>query len=83
MSLNWDVHGHSLTSFQRREPSLLNVWQLVWKTEGNTFNIIEHVLHAKQLICAQEAEKHIFPLRGSEHPVCFCSFSRTCILFII
>ena len=46
-------------------------------------SFIEHVLHAKQLICAQEAEKHILPLRGSEHPVYFCSFSRTCILFII
>ena len=42
----------------------------------------EHIQHCKQLICAQEAEKHILPLRGSEDLVCFCSFSRTCMLFI-
>ena len=37
-------------------------------------SFIEHILHAKQLLCAQETEKHILPLRGSEHPLCFLAF---------
>ena len=45
-------------------------------------SFIEHILHAKQLLCAQETETHILPLRDSEHPLCFLAFLGLAFLLI-